>query len=74
MGISLIRSHTSKDVNLCSGLSPSWGSPDSGDKSPQEGGSSLEEARMKTLRRFILALGSLAVIALAGGAHWRVPG
>jgi hypothetical protein len=28
---------------------------------------------VKTLRRIAIALGSLAALALAGGAHWRVP-
>jgi len=27
---------------------------------------------MSTIRRIILALGSIAAFALAGGAHWRV--
>jgi hypothetical protein len=27
---------------------------------------------LKTIRRIALALGSLAALALAGGAHWRV--
>jgi hypothetical protein len=28
---------------------------------------------MKIARRIILAVASLAALALAGGAHWRVP-
>jgi hypothetical protein len=27
---------------------------------------------VKTLKRIMIALGSLAAVALAGGAHWRV--
>jgi hypothetical protein len=26
------------------------------------------------VRRLVLALGTLTALALAGGAHWRVPG
>jgi len=29
---------------------------------------------MRLVRRVILTLGSIAALALAGGAHWRVPG
>ncbi|GIU97609.1 MAG: hypothetical protein KatS3mg013_1412 [Actinomycetota bacterium] len=29
---------------------------------------------MKALRRVLIALSSLAALALAGGAHWKVPG
>lgn len=29
---------------------------------------------MKIARRVFLALASLAALALAGGAHWKVPG
>jgi len=27
---------------------------------------------MKLIRRIVLALGTLATLAMAGGAHWRV--
>jgi len=29
---------------------------------------------MRLVRRVVLTLGSIAALALAGGAHWRVPG
>jgi hypothetical protein len=28
----------------------------------------------KVIQRIALVLGSLAALAMAGGAHWRVPG
>jgi hypothetical protein len=28
----------------------------------------------KLIQRIALALGTLAMLAMAGGAHWRVPG
>jgi hypothetical protein len=28
---------------------------------------------MQTVRRILVALGSLATLAIAGGAHWKVP-
>jgi hypothetical protein len=27
---------------------------------------------VKTLKRILIALGSLAAVALAGGAHWKI--
>lgn len=29
---------------------------------------------LKIIRRIALALGTVAAFAMAGGAHWRVPG
>jgi hypothetical protein len=29
---------------------------------------------MKVVRKLVLALSALTALALAGGAHWRVPG
>ena len=29
---------------------------------------------LKLIQRIALALGSVAAVAMAGGAHWRVPG
>jgi hypothetical protein len=29
---------------------------------------------MRLVRRVVLTLGSIAALALAGGAHWKVPG
>lgn len=40
---------------------------------PADGARMEEETVMvKTFRRIAIALGSLAALALAGGAHWRV--
>ena len=40
---------------------------------PREGAAGLRrEDSMKLVRRITLALASIAALALAGGAHWRV--
>ena len=39
---------------------------------PRVGTPPSRRKAMKTVRRIVLALGALAAMALAGGAHWRV--
>ena len=66
---------TSRAVGLYAGLSPHRGSPDSGFCIPQVGKFGQTEGGdegMKIVRKVVLALASLAALALAGGAHWRV--
>ena len=63
---------TVKGVGRCSGLSPLWGSPRVCEEVPRGGDVAKEEKQMKIARRVILSLASVAALALAGGAHWRV--
>jgi hypothetical protein len=65
-------STTAKVVPQYSVLSPYWGSPIVLAEVPRGGDVAKEEMQMKIARRVILSLASVAALALAGGAHWRV--
>jgi hypothetical protein len=55
------------------GLVPLMGVPRGFSVCPPTGGARASEGGegMKFIRRVVIALGSLAALALAGGAHWR---
>jgi hypothetical protein len=63
---------TAKVVPRCALLSPYWGSPIVWAEVPRGGDVPKEEKQMKIARRVILSLASVAALALADGAHWRV--